>query len=125
MGPHVHSLGITVVPYLDDWLFLHQDRNVLLEHQTTVLQLLTQLGFILSRESKLAPSDPRTFSSRDETSTLPRYDVSSTSTCGTNTDLDQELYVKDQSFILRECFSLGTPKLVIDDDLSRSTQTTL
>ncbi len=57
VGTHLHRLGITVVPYLDDWLFLHQDRNVLLEQQTIVLQLLKQLGFLLNVEkSMLVPS---------------------------------------------------------------------
>ena len=38
-------------------MFLHQNRNVLLQHQQIVLKLLDQLGFILNVEkSKLAPS---------------------------------------------------------------------
>ena len=32
---YLHSLGISVIPYLDDWLFHHSDRQVLLYHQST------------------------------------------------------------------------------------------
>ena len=41
---YLHRLGISVVPYLDDWLIHHPDRQVLLLHQAQLLRRLDQVG---------------------------------------------------------------------------------
>ena len=43
---YLHRLGISVIPYLDDWLIHHLDRQVLLRHQAQ----LDLVGFILNRK---------------------------------------------------------------------------
>ena len=51
---YLHRLGISVIPYLDNWLVHHPDRQVLLRHQVQVLKTLDLVGFILNRKkSKL------------------------------------------------------------------------
>ena len=47
---YLHCLGILVVPYLDDWLIHHLDRQVLLQHQAQLLETLNQVGFVLSKK---------------------------------------------------------------------------
>ena len=37
---YLHHLGISVVPYLDDWLIHHPDQQVLLHHQARLLETL-------------------------------------------------------------------------------------
>ena len=47
---YFHRLGISVIPYLDDWLVHHPDRQVLLRHQAQLLEMLDMVGFILNRK---------------------------------------------------------------------------
>ena len=49
-----HRLEISVIPYLDDWLVHHPDRQVLLYSQSQLLNTLDLVGFVLNRKkSKL------------------------------------------------------------------------
>ena len=51
---YLHRLGISVIPYLDDWLIHHPDHQVLLRHQAQLIDMLDLVGFILNRKkSKL------------------------------------------------------------------------
>ena len=45
---YLHRQGISVIPYLDDWLIHHPDRQVLLRHQAQLLNTLDLVGFILN-----------------------------------------------------------------------------
>ena len=47
---YLHRLGISVIPYLDDWSIHHPDRQVLLQHQAQLLSTLDLVGFILNRK---------------------------------------------------------------------------
>ena len=47
---YLHRRGISVIPYLDDWLVHHPDRQVLLLHQALLLDTLDLVGFILNRK---------------------------------------------------------------------------
>ena len=47
---YLHRLGISVIPYLDDWLFHHPDCQVLLRHQAQLISTLDLVGFILNRK---------------------------------------------------------------------------
>ena len=47
---YLHRQGILVIPYLDDWLIHHPDRQVLLRHQALLLDTLDLVGFILNRK---------------------------------------------------------------------------
>ena len=47
---YLHRQGISVIPYLDDWLIHHPDRQVLLRHQTLLINTLDLVGFILNRK---------------------------------------------------------------------------
>ena len=47
---YLHRLGISVIPYLDDWLVHHPDRQVLLQHQVQLLKTLDLVWFILGRK---------------------------------------------------------------------------
>ena len=47
---YLHRLGISVIPYLDDWLVHHPDRQVLLRHQAQLISTLDLVGFILNRK---------------------------------------------------------------------------
>ena len=47
---YLHRLGISVIPYLDDWLVHHPNRQVLLHHQVQLLETLHLVGFILNRK---------------------------------------------------------------------------
>ena len=47
---YLHRQGISVIPYLDDWLIHHPDRQVLLRHQALLLDTLDLVGFILNRK---------------------------------------------------------------------------
>ena len=42
--------GMSVIPYLDDWLIHHPDRQVLFRHQAQFLDTLDLVGFILNRK---------------------------------------------------------------------------
>ena len=58
----VHRQSIRTHPYLDDWLLLHQNRDVLHDHLVLVWSVLLRLGFIPSLEkSALTPSRDTTF----------------------------------------------------------------
>ena len=46
---YLHRLGISVIPYLDDWLVHHPDCQVLLRHQAQLLEMLDLVGFVLNR----------------------------------------------------------------------------
>ena len=45
---YLHRQGISVIPYLDDWLIHHPDRQVLLRHQALLLDTLDLVFFILN-----------------------------------------------------------------------------
>ena len=45
---YLHRQGISVIPYLDDWLIHHPDHQVLLRHQARLLNTLDLVGFILN-----------------------------------------------------------------------------
>ena len=47
---YLHRKGISVIPYLDDWLIHHPDCQVLLRHQAQLLNTLDLVGFILNRK---------------------------------------------------------------------------
>ena len=47
---YLHRLGISVIPYLDDWLVHHLDRQVLSRHQDQLIGTLDLFGFILNRK---------------------------------------------------------------------------
>ena len=47
---YLYHLGISVIPYLDDWLTHHPDRQVLLRHQAQLISTLDLVGFILNRK---------------------------------------------------------------------------
>ena len=47
---YLHRQGISVIPYLDDWLIHHPDSQVLLRHQALLLDTLDLVGFILNRK---------------------------------------------------------------------------
>ena len=47
---YLHHQGISVIPYLDDWLIHHPDRKVLLRHQAQLMNTLDLVGFVLSRK---------------------------------------------------------------------------
>ena len=47
---YLHRQGVSVIPYLDDWLVHHPDRQVLLRHQALLLDTLDLVGFILNQK---------------------------------------------------------------------------
>ena len=47
---YLHRQGISVIPYLDDWLIHHPDPEVLLRHQAQLINTLDLVGFILNRK---------------------------------------------------------------------------
>ena len=47
---YLHLQGISVIPYLDDWLIHHPDPKVLLRHQAQLLNMLDLVGFVLNRK---------------------------------------------------------------------------
>ena len=47
---YLHRQGISVIPYLDDWLIHHPDHQVLLRHQAQLINTLDLVGFILNRK---------------------------------------------------------------------------
>ena len=53
-GAHGDSIpapsGVSVIPYLDDWLVHHPDRQILLRHQALLLDTLDLVGFTLNRK---------------------------------------------------------------------------
>ena len=56
VAAYLHRQGISVIPYLDDWLIHHPDRQVLLHHQSQLLDLLNMVGLRLNEaKSELEP----------------------------------------------------------------------
>ena len=47
---YLHRQGVSVIPYLDDWLVHHPDRQILLRHQALLLDTLDLVGFILNQK---------------------------------------------------------------------------
>ena len=55
-GAYLHRQGISVIQYLKNWLIHHPDRQVLLRHQSQLLQILNMVGLNLNEEkSELEP----------------------------------------------------------------------
>ena len=53
---YLHHQGIAVIPYLDDWLIHHPDCQVLLRHQSQLLNILNMVGLRLNEaKSELEP----------------------------------------------------------------------
>ena len=51
---YLHRHGISMIPYLDDWLIHHPDPKALLRHQAQLMNTLDLVGFVLNRKkSKL------------------------------------------------------------------------
>ena len=56
VAAYLHHQGISVIPYPDDWLIYHPDRQVLLRHQSQLLNILNMVGLRLNEaKSKLEP----------------------------------------------------------------------
>ena len=47
---YLHHQGISVIPYLDDWLIHHPDRQVQIRLQAQLINTLDLVGFILNRK---------------------------------------------------------------------------
>ena len=47
---YLHCQGVSVIPYLDDWLLHHPDRQILLRHQALLIDTLDLVGFSLNRK---------------------------------------------------------------------------
>ena len=47
---YLHRQGISVIPYLDNWLIHHPDPKVLLRHQAQLMNTLDLVGFVLNRK---------------------------------------------------------------------------
>ena len=47
---YLHRQGISVIPYQEDWLIHHPDRQVLFRHQAQLINTLDLVGFILNRK---------------------------------------------------------------------------
>ena len=50
MAAYLHRQGISIIPYLDDWLIHHPDRQVLLHHQSQLLNILNMVGLRLNEK---------------------------------------------------------------------------
>ena len=56
VAAYLHHQGISVIPYLDDWLIHHPDCQVLLRHQSQLLNILNMVGLRLNEaKSELEP----------------------------------------------------------------------
>ena len=54
---YLHTRGVSVLPYLDDWIVHHQNPNQLLQQQQLVLSVLEQSGFkVNTTKSELIPT---------------------------------------------------------------------
>lgn len=51
----LQSRGIRIIPYLDDWLFLHKDRETLQHQVSWAVKTMVRLGLIISPKSLLTP----------------------------------------------------------------------
>ena len=47
---YLHRQGISVIPYRDDWLIHHPERQVLIRHQAQLINTLDLVGSILNRK---------------------------------------------------------------------------
>ena len=47
---YLHHQGISVIPYLDNWLIHHPDRTVLFRHQAQLMNMLDLVSFVLNRK---------------------------------------------------------------------------
>jgi ribonuclease HI len=57
LAAHLHSHGVSLLPYLDDWIVHHPDPQVLLDHRTLVMQTLEKAGFLINLpKSELVPT---------------------------------------------------------------------
>ena len=53
---YLHREGISVIPYLDNWLIHHPDHQVLLRHQSQLVNTLNMVGLKLNKaKSELEP----------------------------------------------------------------------
>ena len=56
VAAYLHHQGISVIPYLDNWFIHHPDRQVLLRHQSQLLNILNMVGLRLNEaKSELEP----------------------------------------------------------------------
>ena len=56
VAAYLQHQGISVIPYLDDWLIHHPDCQVLLRHQSQLLNILNMVGLRLNEaKSELEP----------------------------------------------------------------------
>ena len=56
VAAYLHHQGISVIPYVDDWLIHHPDCQVLLRHQSQILNILNMVGLRLNEaKSELEP----------------------------------------------------------------------
>ena len=51
VAAYLHRLGISVIPYLDDWLIHHPDSQILLRHQSQLLH--TEYGWPQIKRSQI------------------------------------------------------------------------
>ena len=57
VAAHLRVNNIRLIAYLDDWLVVNKNKNLLLSDREKVLNLLTQLGFIVNvAKSQLTPT---------------------------------------------------------------------
>ena len=52
---YLHRQGVSVIPYLDDWLVHHPDRQILLRHQALLIDRLDLVGHSESKEIRAGP----------------------------------------------------------------------
>ena len=56
VSSYLHTVGISVLPYLDDWL-IHTNRSTLWSHRDKILETFQTLGFIVNhKKPQLKPS---------------------------------------------------------------------
>ena len=56
LSAYLYHQGISVIPYLDDWLIHHPDCQLLLRHQSQLLNILIMVGLRLNEvKSELGP----------------------------------------------------------------------
>ena len=56
VAAYLHCQGISVIPYRNDWFINHPDRQVLIRHQSQLLNILNMVGLRLNEaKSELEP----------------------------------------------------------------------
>ena len=50
VGSYLRKQQIYIHMYLDDWLVKHQDRSLLIQHRTMIIDLLQRLGLLINHE---------------------------------------------------------------------------